>query len=207
MSARKITPEDCFKILTRIDNSCSFPPDVHLQNGWDIFDLRVPMTSIERAKWNELRIQEATVFYLEEGEFAESTICGLMLGETMVFFDEHYDLKAELYDRVREGDAEYMSQVVKQHRPCGSTAKLCTDVTWFMTIDGSVYSSNSGNHNDLYLQAKNVLRRDIVAAGRVWLGGDMQWSSDLLKVKTPNNLIPVLEEYLKSVVTFYNSDN
>ena len=206
MSAAKITPAQCFSVTTSVDientDWC-----LELKNGWTVFDARLPNTVSEIYAWKELCKGVATVFYRKEGEFAESTICGLKLGSKMVFFDENCELREEFYEKMRAGDLEFVSGIQLRNCPEYSTLHVPgKDLVWFMTSSGDVHLTRGGNHVYLFNGARNVLQRDLVAAGRVLHRKRFVWESDLLKVTTPDILKPKLEEYLMSLIDQYRID-
>lgn len=207
MSAQKITPQECFKVTTKIDLRYSTASEIFLLNGWSIFDVREPKTALEMAMWHDFCEREATVFYREEGDFAESSICGLMLGEVMMFFDGNYEIRKELYAKARSGDTEFFAGMAMRHWPYHrSEPATSEDMIWFMSSDGLVSWSKGGNHTTLFARASTVLRCDIVAAGRVHPDMSFVWESDLLKVTTPGIMKPGLETYLRNLKELYKHE-
>ncbi len=206
MSATKITPEQCFSIKTSVNMEAG-GWCIQLQNGWAVFDVKVPKSAAEVDDWKQLCKEPATVFYREEGRFAESTICGLMLGSRMIFFDENCELREEFHKKIRACDFEFVSRISMRSCPEYSTLQVPgKDLVWFMTSSCSVHLTRGGNHIYLLNGARNVSQYDLVAAGRVQYGKRFVWESDLLKVDTPDILKPKLEQYLRSLIVEYRID-
>lgn len=190
MSAEKLTPESCFQLTTKVD--CIYNDStLFMENDWMIFGL--PRVD---PRWNS---KDVVVYYREQGDFAESTACGLKIEDEMIFFDKNCKIREEFFERLRNGETSHLASWIKSDRRLYPTPRESGDqIVWIATLEGTMYWMTGGHHRILHNMIREyVLDCDIIAAGRVWHSpNNIIWESDLLKKRTDEALRPTLEPVL-----------
>ena len=197
-TAQLVQKSGCFKAESVVRNVTVDGDRLYLaaQNGWQ-------WSPDDQIAFRPQKGQRITFYYGEEGDYAESTICGVDIDGAEVYFDGTGKLHEAFRDALRNKDHGYFNSFIT-----GSLVKYPEvdfasrdDVVWFVTIEGMLYYAHNGaNHLRLLTSLPSVKRSSIVAAGKKRSSNSHYiWKSDLLKIDTPELLKPAIEADLSMV--------